>query len=164
MESLVKDIKSKQEELIVMINSTFEAIIKEVSQLSNNTINDNNDFELIFPLTNASGFKSKKVIAVIINDKRYKAPTWKSVVQLILNDAIKNSLKLKKLYALRDKLLGRKRTRLSMTSDEMRSPLKITENLYIETHYDTESLMKLLIEILDEIAYDYSLVKIVIKN
>ena len=164
MESLVKDIKSKQEELIVMINSTFEAIIKEVSQLSNNTINDNNDFELIFPLTNASGFKSKKVIAVIINDKRYKAPTWKSVVQLILNDAIKNSLKLKKLYALRDKLLGRKRTRLSMASDEMRSPLKITENLYIETHYDTESLMKLLIEILDEIAYDYSLVKIVIKN
>ena len=46
----------------------------------------------------------------------------------------------------------------------MKSPLKISENIYIETHYDTESLMKLLIQVLNEISYDYNNIKIVIKN
>ena len=46
----------------------------------------------------------------------------------------------------------------------MRSPLKLCDELYIETHYDTETLMKLLLEILDSISYDYNDIKVVIKN
>ena len=65
---------------------------------------------------------------------------------------------------LRDKLLGRVRKRLSKTDEDMRSPLKINDNLFIETHYDTETLIKLLLEILEEISYDYNDIQVVIKN
>ena len=66
--------------------------------------------------------------------------------------------------ALRDKILGRKRTRVSSSNVTMRSPLKLNEKLYIETHYDTETLMNFLIQILSEIHYDYNNIEIVIKN
>ena len=69
-----------------------------------------------------------------------------------------------KLYELNDKLLGRKRTRLSKTPDDMRKPLELCENLYIETHYDTETLMNLLLQILNDIEYDYRDIKVAIKN
>lgn len=164
MSNVINEIRKKQDELIVMINSTFDEIVKEVSKLnqSNNFIED--EYELIYPLTNTAGFKSKKVIAVIINDKRIITPTWKSVVEAILSDALKSKKTKDKIYNLRDKILGRKRKRLSSTSKDMRSPLNLDKNLFIETHYDTETLMNLLLQILNEVSYDYSKIKIVIKN
>lgn len=69
-----------------------------------------------------------------------------------------------RIMALRDKLLGRVRKRLSKTSNDMRSSLKIDDNLFIETHYDTETLVKLLLEILEEISYDYNEIQVVIKS
>lgn len=164
MNNIVNEIRKKQDEIIVMINSSFEEIIKEVSQISKSDIKENNDYEIIYPLTNTSGFKNKKVIAVILNDKRIIAPTWKSAVSIILSDALKNDDIKNKMYNLCDKLLGRKRTRLSSKSDGMRSPLELDENLYIETHYDTETLMNLLLQVLNEVSYDYSTVRIAIKS
>lgn len=46
----------------------------------------------------------------------------------------------------------------------MRSLLKLNEKLYIETHYDTETLMNFMIQILSKIYYDYNKIEIVIKN
>ena len=69
-----------------------------------------------------------------------------------------------KIFGLRDVLLGRVRTRVSKKKNQMRSPLKLCDELYIETHYDTETLMNLLLEILDSISYDYNNIKVVIKN
>lgn len=164
MNNIINEIRKKQDEIIVMINSTFDGIVKDISQLSPSNIKDEVEYELTYPLTNTSGFKSKKVIAVILNGQRIITPTWKTVVKTILLDVIKNEANKRKLYNLCDKLLGRKRTRLSSNSKDMRSPLELADNLYVETHYDTETLMNLLLQILNEISYDYSTVKIVIKN
>ena len=150
MNNLVEQIRKKQDEIILMVNSSFDEIIKEVSKMDHLPNKEPNEYELIYPLTNTAGFKGKKVIGVIIGEERKIAPTWKKVVEIIAN--------------LCDKLLGRKRTRISSTDKDMKSPLKISENIYIETHYDTESLMKLLIQVLNEISYDYNNIKIVIKN
>lgn len=162
--SLISDIRKRQDELIVMINATFESIIKEVSQLNMTSSKKPSEYELIYPITNITGFKGTKVIACIMGNKRTITPTWKSVVKLILEDALQDDVMKKKLYDLRDKLLGRSRTRFSATSEDMRSPVKLTEDLYIETHYDTETLMRLLLNILDAISYDYSKINIAIKN
>lgn len=69
-----------------------------------------------------------------------------------------------KVEALSDKLLGRVRRRLSSTANQMRNPVEICEGLYIETHYDIVMLMNLLLQILNEIGYDYSKINIIIKN
>lgn len=164
MKEIIKDIRKKQDEMILMVNSTFDAIVEEVKKINNISNFDVNDYELEYPLTNTSGFKGKKVIAVVINKNRYIAPTWKSVVKIILKDAIKNPKYRKNLHNLSNKILGRTRVRLSSSDDNMRSPVEIEKDLYVETHYDTESLMNLLLQVLNEISYDYSNVKIIIKN
>ena len=160
---IIAEIRKKQDELIVMINTTFDQIVNDVSKLKNIN-NANNQYELIYPLTNAGGFKGKKVIAVIINNKRYIAATWKTAVKIILEDALSDKQTKKKIMDLRDIILGRTRNRLSKSSTGMRSPIELDKNLYIETHYDTESLIKLLLEILNDVSYDFSNIRIVIKN
>ena len=48
---------------------------------------------------------------------------------------------------------------------KMRSPIKIDEALYVETHYDTETLLRILTtRILDEVGYDYSKIRIAVKT
>ncbi len=160
---IISEIRKKQDELIVMINTTFDQIVNDVNKLKNIN-NTSNQYELIYPLTNAGGFKGKKVIAVIINGKRHIAATWKIAVKLILEDALSDRRTKQKILDLRDIILGRTRNRLSKSSKGMRSPLELEKNLYLETHYDTESLIKLLLEILNAAAYDYSNIRIVIKN
>ena len=164
MNNIIKEIRKKQNELIVMVNSTFDEIVKKVSLLDESVVREDNEYEVINPITNISGFKGKKVIAIILDGRRITTRTWKTVVETILTNAIQDEIKKKKLENLCDRLLGRTRTRLSTVPENMRSPLKIDEKIYVETHYDTETLMNLLLQILNEISYDYSNVKIVIKN
>lgn len=166
MNNIIDEIRKKQDELIVMINSSFDEIVKEISKLKQTDIKEDEQYDAIYPLTNTAGFKGKKIIGVILNGKREIVPTWKQAVYIILSDVIKDENNKKKLYNLCDKLLGRKRIRLSSSSENMRSPLKLSDddNLYVETHYDTETLMNLLLQILNEISYDYSNIRVVIKN
>lgn len=164
MMNIINDIREKQNQLIVMINTVFDEIVKEVEQL---TLEENmtiTEYESVYPVTNSTGFKGRKPIAVIIEGKRMTTPTWKKVVENVLIEVIKEEKMKKKIFDLRDILLGRIRTRLSRKSDNMRSPIKLCDNLYIETHYDTETLIKLLIEILSEISYDYNKIKVVVKS
>lgn len=164
MMNIINDIREKQNQLIVMINTVFDEIVKEVEQL---TLEENmtiTEYESVYPVTNSTGFKGRKPIAVIIEGKRMTTPTWKKVVENVLIEVIKEENMKKKIFDLRDILLGRIRTRLSRKSDNMRSPIKLCDNLYIETHYDTETLIKLLIEILSEISYDYNKIKVVVKS
>ena len=164
MNNIVDFIRKRQEEIIVMVNSSFDEIVKEVSRIRETGNSTISDFEVIYPLSNSAGFKGRKVNAVFINEKRILTPTWKKVFEEIIKDAMKDDVKKNKLHELSDKLLGHKRTRLSSSSDEMRSPIKIDDDLYVETHYDTETLINLLLQILNKISYDYSNVKIAVNN
>ncbi len=162
--NIIKEIREKQNELILMINSTFDELVKRVEKMEMEEKEFESEYETIYPITNTTGFKGKKPIAIIYRGKRQLTPTWKVVVDTILKEVIKNPIMKMRIMALRDKLLGRVRKRLSKTSNDMRSPLKIDDNLFIETHYDTETLIKLLLEILEEISYDYNEIQVVIKN
>lgn len=162
--NIIKEIREKQNELVIMINSTFDDLVRKVEKIKMEENEFESEYETIYPITNTTGFKGRKPIAIIYKGERKMTPTWKVVVNTVLQEVIKDEMMKNRLMSLRDKLLGRVRKRLSKTSDDMRSPLKIYDNLYIETHYDTETLIKLLLEILEEISYDYNEIQVVIKN
>ncbi len=66
---------------------------------------------------------------------------------------------------LRGKISGRNRVLLADKPDKMRSPLKIADELYVETHYDTETLLRIMTtRILDAVHYDYSNITIAVRN
>lgn len=165
MNNIIEDLRKKQNELVMMVNNVFDDIIKRVSELNSNQLSHvESVYETVYPITNIGGFKGKKVIAVIIHNERMITPTWKKAVSIILTDVIKDKKYKEKMYNLCDKMLGRVRNRLAHTSESMRSAIKLDDNLYIETHYDTETLMRFLLEILNELNYNYDDIKIVIKS
>ena len=162
--NLINEIRENQNQLILMINTTFDELVKKVERVQSGEENIEMDYEITYPITNTSVFKGKKPIAVKIGNERIITPTWKKVVESILKRVLEDEKMKDKIFALRDVLLGRVRTRVSKRQNQMRSPLKLCDELYIETHYDTETLMKLLLEILDSISYDYNDIKVVLKN
>lgn len=162
--NLINEIRENQNQLILMINTTFDELVKKVEKMQRGEENDEMEYEITYPITNTSVFKGKKPIAVKIQNERVITPTWKKVVENILKEVLEDEQMKNKIFGLRDVLLGRVRTRVSKKKDKMRSPLKLCDELYIETHYDTETLMNLLLEILDSISYDYNNIKVVIKN
>ena len=162
--NLINEIRENQNQLILMINTTFDELVKKVEKMQRGEENDEMEYEITYPITNTSVFKGKKPISVKIQNKRVITPTWKKVVETILKEVLEDEQMKNKIFGLRDVLLGRVRTRVSKKKNQMRSPLKLCDELYIETHYDTETLMNLLLEILDSISYDYNNIKVVIKN
>lgn len=162
--NLINEIRENQNQLILMINTTFDELVKKVEKMQRGEENDEMEYEITYPITNTSVFKGKKPIAVKIQNKRVITPTWKKVVETILKEVLEDEQMKNKIFGLRDVLLGRVRTRVSKKKNQMRSPLKLCDDLYIETHYDTETLMNLLLEILNSISYDYNNIKVVIKN
>ena len=162
--NLINEIRENQNQLILMINTTFDELVKKVEKMQRGEENDEMEYEITYPITNTSVFKGKKPIAVKIQNQRGITPTWKKVVETILKEVLEDEQMKNKIFGLRDVLLGRVRTRVSKKKNQMRSPLKLCDELYIETHYDTETLMNLLLEILDSISYDYNNIKVVIKN
>lgn len=162
--NLVNDIREKQNELIIMINTVFDEIVNEVNNLKDREYEAEVSYESVYPLTNKTGFKGKKPIAVEFDGHREITSTWKIVVKTILKKVIEDKKMKNRIMLLRNKVLGRVRIRISDKDIGMNSPLELCEDLYIETHYDTEALINLLLQILNDINYDYSNIKIVIKS
>ena len=162
--NIVDEIREKQKQLIIMVNSTFEEIIQEIEKQKMVEKVENTEYEISYPITNTTGFKGRKPIAVKFENHRVITPTWRVVIETILKEVIKDKEMESRVLNLRDVLLGRVRKRISGTSDGMRKPLELKKDLFIETHYDTETLMNLLLQILNEISYDYKNISIIIKN
>lgn len=82
-----------------------------------------------------------------------------------MTQCLKSNDNKKKLLALSNSISGRKRRLIAKFDTDMRSPIKRCDNLYMESHYDTETLLNVLTNrILDAIQYDYSSIQISIHN
>lgn len=126
-------------------------------------------YESVYPLSiGLSFFKGKKPTGVLFGENdRVNVGTWKMVFKEILCRCNTDPEKHVALMNMRGKVLGRGRVLLSKKPmpDTMRSPLEIDKNLYAETHYDTETLLRILTtRILDPVDYDYSKISIAIRN
>lgn len=168
---VVLELKRIRAQAISQIDEAFSDLIarleKEEGMNSTNHGNiEEKPFENIFPLISGAGFfKGKKPSAVIFPDgKRVSVMTWKKAVEEIMQDCCSKKENLSLLMKLRGIASGKRRNFLYSDGSGMRSPIKIRENLYMESHYDTESLLRIMTtRILDVVGYDYSGIQIAVK-
>ena len=150
------------------VNTEFDILLDHISQFGNVSSQKEQilPYEVKYPLTaGASLFKGHKPTSVIINDKRYDVRTWKQLVETILTQCVTNEHFKNALMNNAGKVSGRKRVLLANNDDNMRSSIKICNNLFMETHYDTETLLYVLMDrILSPIGYDYSNIYVTIRN
>lgn len=166
----IKELEQLREELIREIDEKIGQLIKHLKKESPNAEpapgSAQRNYEVIYPLTAGAGiFKGKRPIGILFDDgRRIEVPTWKRLMEELLKDCCKKPLHRQALMDLRGKVLGRNRVLLGSEEGKMRSPVKIDEALYVETHYDTETLLRILTErLLDVIGYDYSKIRIAVK-
>ncbi|MBQ9990465.1 MAG: hypothetical protein IJP31_05930 [Lachnospiraceae bacterium] len=164
----IQELQNLRTQLIQEINLSFDHIIQNL-RMQESTIRkeDVEESEIEYVLAESTGhFKGEKPVGVILpNGNRVYVRTWKKVVEAILQDCIKNPTIRIKLENLRGKVGGRERVFLADRPDTMRGPLKIDNHIFMETHYDTETLLRILTtHILRPINYDYSRIKIVVRN
>ena len=117
------------------------------------------DIAPTFPLTaNPAIFKGEKPESILLPDGReIKTPTWKTAVLTIMQDCNEDPVMHAHLMGLRGKVLGRQRAILAASPEKMHAPLEIGKDLYMESYYDTATLLYVLKNrVLDAIGYDYS--------
>ena len=166
-----KELQVLREELIREIDEKIGQMLKKL-QNENNTNHQKNHvqtrvYESVYPLNVGTGiYKGKRPTAVKFpGEVRKECPTSKKVIEEIMKHCSKNLERHQMLMDLRGKILGRNRVLLGSETGKMRSPVKIDEALFVETHYDAETLLRILTtRILDEVGYDYSKIQIAVKT
>ncbi len=168
---IVKELQTLREELIREIDEKISRVVKELEkerqETSQRTRMPEKPFETMYPLNVGTGiYKGKRPTGVIFPDgSRKESPTWKKVTEEILKDCCKDEAKHQSLMNLRGKILGRNRVLVGSETGKMRSPIKIDEALYVETHYDAETMLRILTtRILDSVGYDYSGIRITVQT
>ena len=160
----LKGLDVKLGEVIRAIEAQSMEPIQKSSRPCNNSLEP---FETIFPLHSSTAmFKGKKPTGVLFGGSdRVDVGTWKKVFREILRRCNADPEKHVALMNLRGRISGRERILLSKEPDGMRSPLKVADNLYVETHYDTETLLRILmVRILDAVGYNYRHISVAIRN
>ena len=107
--------------------------------------------------SNASGWQSEWIVPATLKGKKpiglefasgisVKTPTWKSVVQTIMQHCNSQPDMHERLMRLSGKVAGRQRIILGKSAEEMNVPLKIDEEIYFEGKFDTEALLTMMIK------------------
>ena len=115
------------------------------------------------PLTaNSAAFKGEKPESILFpGGREVKTPTWKTAVLAIMQDCNEDPVMHAHLMGLRGKVLGRQRTILAASPEKMHAPLEIDKDLYMESYYDTATLLYVLKNrVLDVVGYNYSGIRV----
>ncbi len=166
--NIIGEIEKTRNRLLNEVNREMDLLIERAKSHSGveEDVFVEKSFESIYPLTdNPAFFKGKKPTAVIIDNKRVEVHTWRKVVQAIMKDCISDKRRKAIVFSMCGKIAGNKRVILSTNDDTMDNPLKIDENLYLESQYDVETMLKILtLRILEGVGYDYSRISIALRN
>lgn len=115
--------------------------------------------ETFLPLSSMpSLFKGSKCVSVIFsNGTEIETPTWKKAAEAIMKDCNSDETLHERLCEISGKVFGQQRVLLGKSAAGMNVPIKIDDGLYLESKFDTESLIKIMTKrILDAVGYDYS--------
>lgn len=86
------------------------------------------------------------------------------MAQVILEDCVSDSACRTRLLMLREKVSGKSRTILSADPTAMDSPIEISDVLFMESKFDTETLLNVLIDrVLTPAGYDVTGISIRVK-
>ena len=119
-----------------------------------------------YSLTTADAtFKGKKPVSIHFPDGReHEVKSWKEVAAIILQDCISNPHISSRMYDMAGSFSGRKRIILNRTTERMNVPIYIAPDLYFEGKFDTQSLVYILKQIMDQCGYDYSGITLTVRD
>ncbi len=102
-----------------------------------------------------STLRGTKPTLVRYGDEVIPVTSWKRAFAAVLDICNRQEHYHEALLAIRNETLGRSRKVIADSPQGMLSPLKVDDNLYIETNFSTEALLKLLRDrILNRIDFD----------
>ena len=158
-QAFIRDLQQLRDNLLTILNVTVDGMIRQLNETKHQ---EPIEFSLTMP---SSFFKGKKPTAVVFPDGRNIAVSnWKQVVSAIFDDAIKDDNILEQLYRMRNRVYGRSRLLLGDSSSVMNQPLKVADNLFFESKFDTQSLLYVLAErIFKPTGYDLGTIRLRIK-
>ena len=104
---------------------------------------------------NISTLRGTKPILVKYGGDAIPVTSWKRAFAAVLDICNRQEHYHEALLAIRNETLGRSRKVIAESPQGMLSSLKVDDNLYIETNFSTEALLKLLRDrILNRIDFD----------
>ena len=154
----IEMVEQIREELIQMVNRKCDVMIQMYQNGSHIGCSENRVMESELAWIAPTALKGKKPIGLkFTSGESVKTPTWKSVVQTIMQHCNSQPDMHERLMQLSGKVAGRQRIILGRSAEEMDVPLKIDEGLYFEGKFDTEALLTMMTKkVLEPIGYDYS--------
>lgn len=119
-----------------------------------------------YPLdTTDSTFKGKKPVSIHFSDGRvHQVKSWKEVAAILLQDCITHPTCSSRMYDMAGSYSGRKRIILDRTPERMDVPIYIAPDLYFEGKFDTQSLIYILKQIMDQCGYDRSGITLTVRD
>lgn len=119
-----------------------------------------------YPLDTADAtFKGKKPLSIHFSDGReHQVKSWTEVATIVLQDCITNPYASSRMYEMAGSYSGRKRIILDRTPERMDVPIYIAPDLYFEGKFDTQSLIYMLKQIMDQCGYDHSGITLTVRD
>jgi hypothetical protein len=153
---MIAEIEQARQSILKLINNMFDRWV--VNMQNQQQMDVATSSELIVPLSNDPRFfVNKKPTAVLFGDTRVEAKTWTAVLKEILHHCNQDPIYHDRLMNLRGKAAGKIRVFLSGNKTGMTKPIEISEGLFVESHYGSQTMMHILTQrILVPIRYDYS--------
>ena len=165
--TVAEELQRIKDILLNALNADFDRLLAQLGD-GNADCGDSADrpTEYTYPFTSQTHiFIGKKPVAVMFGEERVETKTWREVFAAIMAKCNADAQCHDNLMYLRDKVAGRDRVLLSHSSDGMRRPLKIDEDMYAEVQYGTGTLLFILRDrILAPARFDYHNISIVLKN
>ena len=165
---IVRELEAMRKRMLQEINTEFDVLLSRIAEETGQgnlcaslPVND-----ATYPLTAGAGiFKGKKPTGVVIGGEYVPLRTWKQLVAEIMARCMADARYEQALQAQAGRVSGKKRALLASPDEGMRSPLPIGGGLFLETHYDTETLLNILMNrILRPIGYDYSAIRVTVRE
>lgn len=110
-------------------------------------------------------FKGKKPVSIHFSDGwEHQVKSWKEVAAILLQDCISKPYASSRMYEMAGSFSGKKRIILDRTPKKMDVPIYIAPDLYFEGKFDTQSLIYMLKQIMDQCGYDHSGITLTVRD
>ncbi len=168
---LLQELETARQRLLQQVNTEFDMLAEKVRLAELASAHGEEprpvDVGTVLPLgENTRLFKGTKPLKLIFPDQSQVFVTsWKQGVAEVLRRCLAQPGMEAALRREAGNITGRSRVLLAESAEGMRSPVPLAEGLYMESHFDTETLLSVLTRrILGQIGYDYSGIRVSIRR
>jgi hypothetical protein len=124
-----------------------------------------NEHEYSLKNFNPHYFIGTKPTALLFGDERVEVKKWSDVYRLVYAQVNQDSQAHEDLMYLRNKAAGKVRVFISDRPDGMERPLKVDDDIFVESGYGVETMCHIMVDcILKYVRCDISNIRIILKR